>query len=190
MNPTSGYQPAPELDVVDWINTPDPLELSALRGKVVVLHAFQMLCPGCVTHGIPQASVIHDLYAKEGVQVIGLHTVFEHHEVMNVDALKVFIQEYRINFPVGVDRPSTSSPVPITMGKYQMKGTPTLVLIDKRGQIRLNHFGRLNDMSVGGLIGALLAEEAKPLPPTEDDLAAKDQNATDCGENGCTIRKQ
>jgi len=42
---------APPLQVAQWFNTPAPLSLEALRGKVVVLEAFQMLCPGCVSHG-------------------------------------------------------------------------------------------------------------------------------------------
>ena len=37
---------APELQTSGWLNTPQALTLAALRGKVIVLHAFQMLCPG------------------------------------------------------------------------------------------------------------------------------------------------
>ncbi|MEK7768779.1 MAG: TlpA family protein disulfide reductase, partial [Pseudomonadota bacterium] len=51
---------APELQISDWLNTPQPLTLASLRGKVVVLHAFQMLCPGCVQFGIPQAQRIYE----------------------------------------------------------------------------------------------------------------------------------
>ena len=46
--------PAPPLQVSHWFNTPGPLSLEALRDRVVALHAFQMLCPGCVAHGLPQ----------------------------------------------------------------------------------------------------------------------------------------
>ena len=106
---------APELETSQWLNTLEPLRLSGLKGRVIVLHAFQMLCPGCVSHGIPQASAIHELYADEEVQVIGLHTVFEHHDVMTVEALKAFAHEYRIRFPIAVDRPSTSGTTPVTM---------------------------------------------------------------------------
>lgn len=48
-------QRAPELDVIQWFNTEEPPTLAGLRGRVVVLHAFQMLCPGCVRSGLPQA---------------------------------------------------------------------------------------------------------------------------------------
>lgn len=162
MTNTGQYLLAPELETTAWLNVTEPLRLSALRDKVVVIHAFQMLCPGCVSHGIPQASAIHELYAQNSeVQVIGLHTVFEHHEVMGVDALKVFVAEYRLGFPVAVDKPSAAGDIPLTMAKYQMRGTPTLIVIDRLGRLRLNHFGRLSDMQVGNFIGGLLAEGRK-----------------------------
>jgi len=158
MNQTEPIESAPALDVVAWINTPKPLSLLQLKGKVVVIHAFQMLCPGCVAHGIPQATAIYELYAKEDVQVIGLHTVFEHHDVMTIDALKVFIAEYRIPFPIAIDSPSDSNAIPKTMARYQMRGTPTIIVLDKNGRLRLNHFGRISDMQIGSFIGTLLAE--------------------------------
>ncbi len=63
---------APELTVARWFNTPQPLTLAALRGRVVLLHAFQMLCPGCVSHGTPQAEKAHRLFRGSDVQVIAL----------------------------------------------------------------------------------------------------------------------
>ncbi|WP_372739130.1 redoxin family protein [Neptunomonas sp.] len=152
------YGQAPELEVVTWLNTKQPLKLSALRGKVIVIHAFQMLCPACVVHGIPQASAIHELYSQDDVQVIGLHTVFEHHNVMTVEALTAFAAEYRLTFPIAVDTPSGTGPIPKTMAAYYMQGTPTLIVIDQQGQIRHNLFGRTSDMQVGNLIGQIIAE--------------------------------
>lgn len=150
---------APPLDTTAWFNTPKPLTLEELRGKVVVIHAFQMLCPSCVFHGLPQAKVIDRLYPRQDVQVIGLHTVFEHHGVMTCDALTAFIHEYCIPFPIAIDKPSDNKPIPHTMASYQMQGTPTLIVIDKNGRIRLNHFGRINDIEVGSIIGGLLEEK-------------------------------
>ncbi len=152
------YIMAPELEVAEWLNTSEPLTLSHLKGRVVVLYAFQMLCPGCVLHSIPQAKSVYELYKNEPVNVIGLHSVFEHHDVMNKEALSVFIHEYRIPFPVAIDKPSTDDLIPLTMQKYQFQGTPSLVLIDHHGNLRLNHFGSLSDLQVGNVIGQLLAD--------------------------------
>jgi peroxiredoxin len=69
----------PEIAVSRWFNTPEPLTLSGLRGRPVLLHAFQMLCPGCVAHGTPQTQRAFNLFKHSDLQVIGLHTVFEHH---------------------------------------------------------------------------------------------------------------
>lgn len=148
---------APELSVSQWFNTAVPLSLESLRGRVVVLHAFQMLCPGCVAHGLPQAQAVHRQFAGEDVAVLGLHTVFEHHDAMTPVALAAFLHEYRIGFPVGVDaRDDDGSGLPRTMREYGMRGTPTLVVIDRAGRIRMHAFGRVEDLAVGALIGRLL----------------------------------
>ena len=154
------YEHAPALQVGRWLNTDEPLDLESLKGSVVVLHAFQMLCPGCVSHGIPQAKAIHNTFPRGRVRVIGLHTVFEHHEAMGELALKAFLHEYRITFPVGIDRADPKgNPIPLTMQAYRLQGTPSLIVLDQAGDIRLHHFGSLDDLRVGAAIGQLLGEE-------------------------------
>ncbi len=157
----SKRQAAPELDVAAWFNTSAPLRLAQLRGRVVVLHAFQMLCPGCILHGVPQAQRIHNLFAPDEVQVIGLHTVFEHHDAMREPSLKAFMHEFRVTFPVAVDRHQDGESLPSTMARYEMQGTPTLILVDRAGHIRAHQFGQADDMAVGAQIARLVAE---PVP--------------------------
>jgi thiol-disulfide isomerase/thioredoxin len=147
---------APELQVSEWINTDAPLSLASLRGSVVVVHAFQMLCPGCVSHGIPQAIKIYQAFSGQDLVVLGLHTVFEHHDVMGPAALRVFMHEYKIPFPVGVDLARAGSDVPVTMQAYGLQGTPSLVVIDRQGQVRLNQLGHPEDLRLGALLGQLL----------------------------------
>jgi peroxiredoxin len=151
--------PAPELHIQTWLNTETPLSLNAMRGKVVVLHAFQMLCPGCVLHGIPQMQRIYAAYQHADVAVIGLHCVFEHHEAMQLASLRAFVHEFRLAFPIGVDTPAPDG-IPLTMRAYQLRGTPSLMLIDRRGRLRMHHFGQEEDLVVGTQIGMLLVEAA------------------------------
>lgn len=151
---------APPLSISRWFNTRQPPNLPELRGRVVLLHSFQMLCPGCVSHALPQASALHAVSDPEQLAVIGIHSVFEHHAVMNAEALQAFIHEYKISYPVGIDATTPGSAVPQTMARYGWRGTPTTVLIDRIGQVRLQHFGRLDDLQLGLLIGQLLAEAA------------------------------
>jgi len=170
---TDRFRIATELKTADWINTAQPLSIKQLRGKVVVIHVFQMLCPACVTHGLPQASAIHQLYLSHQVQLIGLHSVFENHEVMSAQALKAFIKEYKIQFPVAIDLPAVDGPIPLTMQDYKLRGTPTLILIDKSGKVRLSHFGHVGDMQVGNMIGQLLHDdEERTIKNNDDDQAS------------------
>ena len=39
-----------------------------------------------------------------------------------------------------------------------MRGTPTLILLDRQGCIGPNHFGRMDDLRVGATIGQLINE--------------------------------
>nr|WP_307727593.1 redoxin domain-containing protein [Massilia sp. ST3] len=173
MPPTSSHaaHPAPEFEVSAWLNAPGPVTLASLRGMVVAVYAFQMLCPGCVAHAIPQAQSIARHIGRDDLAVLGLHTVFEHHEAMNENALRAFIHEYRIGFPVGIDRPAARGPMPSTMARYGMRGTPTLLLFDRAGVLRHSLFGHVPDMQVGALLGQLLAE---PAP-------------SGCGDGGCLV---
>lgn len=149
---------APALEVSLWLNADGPITLDGLRGRVVVVEAFQMLCAACVAHGIPQAIKIHNSFSRDDLLVLGLHTVFEHHAVMGPEALQVFMQEYGIPFPVGVDRAAPGSAIPVTMQTYGLRGTPSVLVIDRQGALRLTHFGRLDDLRMGALLGQLVAQ--------------------------------
>ncbi len=178
---------APELDIVEWCNTSTPITLAALRGKVVLLHAFQMLCPGCVREGTPLAQRIHDRLSRRGdngrlnrpgehrsvgqersngesrfasndLVVIGLHTVFEHHDAMKPVSLRAYLHEFRVTFPVGIDRHEKPFGMPVTMSAYNMGGTPTLIAIDRAGRIGKHWFGRVDELEVGMTLANLIAE--------------------------------
>jgi hypothetical protein len=153
-------RPAPAWVTSAWFNTERALQLADLHGKVVVLHAFQMLCPGCVQYGLPQAQRIGRVFPPDDVAVIGLHSVFEHHAAMTPVSLEAFLHEYRVAFPVGVDAAPADArdPIPQTMRAYGMRGTPTLLLIDRRGDLRHHRFGAEDDIAVGAAIAALIGE--------------------------------
>lgn len=184
---SKNYHPeAPPLQISQWLNTKSPLTLESLRGRIVVLEAFQMLCPACVSHSLPQVRKIRQLFAEKDVAVIGLHTVFEHHDVMTPAALQAFVHEYRLTFPIGIDQRAGGS-IPATMREYQMQGTPTTVLIDRRGRIRMSHFGLVDDIALGAAIGQLAAEDA-PAPLISGHSGETGHlHSTDatCDEQGC-----
>jgi len=148
---------APPIEAERWFNTDRPLALDMLRGKVVVLQAFQMLCPGCVTHAIPQARRLHEIAKNlDDLVVLGLHTVFEHHAAMTPVSLEAFLHEYGLKMPVAVDRPAPDGPIPLTMTAYGFKGTPSTVVIDREGRIVRLTFGTEDDLVLGLVLGSLL----------------------------------
>lgn len=153
--------PALPIEAERWFNTDRPISLDMFRGKVVVLHAFQMLCPGCVAHAVPQARRLHEIAKSlDDLVVLGIHTVFEHHAAMTPVSLEAFLHEYRLTFPVAVDRPSPDGPIPQTMAAYGFKGTPSTVVIDRRGYVARHSFGPEDDLVLGLLLGNLLSATA------------------------------
>ena len=175
------FRHAKPLETSTWLNTDTPIALEDLRGKVVLLEAFQMLCPGCVSHALPQAMRVRRLFSEDDVAVIGLHTVFEHHDAQGSrEALAAFLHEYRITFPVGVDARSGHGGPPKTMTAYGMQGTPTTILIDREGYLRKQKFGQSEDMMLGAEIMALLREGS---------VAKESRNAGEtadaCTDEGC-----
>ncbi len=151
---------APEWSVRHWYNSDHPIALAGLRGRVVVFCAFQVLCPQSVAFGVPQVRRIHETFEPKDVAVIGLHATFEHHAAITRAVIEAFIQEYRLKFPIAIDAPGDAGPIPLTMERYRMRGTPSLVLIDRDGMIRKHAFGPIDDLRIGAEIGALVAERA------------------------------
>ncbi len=181
------YSSAPELCVSEWVNTEQPITLQSLRGKVVVVEVFQMLCPGCVSHGLPQAAQVADTFPREHVVVLGLHSVFEHHAVQGTrEALRAFLHEYRFRFPVAIDAPSGRG-LPQTMTAYHMQGTPTMLLIDRKGRLRAQLFGQMPDMSLGAQIAQLVHEDGNTSEHSGLTRACE-ETSNDCNQGSCTLK--
>lgn len=187
MDATPSLTLAPELVVSRWFNIDTPVSLESLRGYPVLLHTFQMLCPGCVAHAMPQAQRIAAMLRPTDLVVIGLHTVFEHHLAMTPVSLEAFLHEYRISFPVGVDAPGEPGPIPKTMAAYGFRGTPSTVLIDRKGFIRHHGFGQEDDTAMGLRLGMLLAENAGTVATSDDNGAI---SVSECRDGACRPKGQ
>ncbi len=127
------------------------------------------------------------------VAVVGLHTVFEHHDAMTPLALRAFLSEYRITFPVGIDR-HDGDPIPMTMHRYGLQGTPSTLLIDRLGRLRLSAFGAIDDIQLGAHLGRLLYEPSES-PVTSESQSneapsplgeAKEAAGSVCQPTGCS----
>ncbi len=152
---------APEWSVSEWINS-SALQLSDLKGKVVVIDFFQLWCPGCNAFSIPLMHKWEQDFATEAsqgkIQFVSIHTVFEGFDYQNPAKLKQFLRRKRIHHPVGVDRAIPGDRIPQTMRLFRTSGTPEMAIIDKKGIIRFQEFGGFNFQPVERLIRRLILE--------------------------------
>ncbi len=150
---------APEWVISEWINS-DGLALKNLRGKVVIIDFFQLWCPGCNKFSGPLMEKWKQKYSnRKDIQLVGIHTVFEGHSQQTPKRLRQYVKEKNITYPVGIDDYVSNQKLPETMIRYQTRGTPEIVIIDKNGKIRFQHFGSFSSDVVEKLIDTLLDEE-------------------------------
>jgi thiol-disulfide isomerase/thioredoxin len=198
---------APNLSVSKWVQGL-PTNIDKEKDNVVLVEVFQVNCPGCFLHAIPQAIDIYNKYRKEGVTVLGISTAFEDFDKNTVDNLELLLTKgetvgetlkalgqygqlvdgkklpYKIPFPVGMDLlKKEEGPVSQekineiieanvpgfdsynehqkldiiervkqylknkeysaqTFEQYALRGTPSSILIDKKGILRDVAFGQ------------------------------------------------
>lgn len=142
----------PEWRIERWLNR--TVEWSGMRGSPAMILFFHMRCEGCVKLALPQAEQMYREYAGRGIQIAGVHSAFEGGAAEGLDE---FIQTGGYTLPVGVDAAGESWK-PRTMEAWDVEGTPTIVLVDKRGQLRLKKLGHLDDARLRAALDGLLAE--------------------------------
>lgn len=128
----------------------------ARRGRLRLPDALRRLCSPV----IPQFKAVYELFASQGVLVVGLHTIFEHHEAMTTTSLRAFLHENPIRFPVGVDSPPEDrGAVPMTMQAYQMQGTLMLLVIEHAGRLCRRSFCHVPDLELAAEIASIIAKQ-------------------------------
>lgn len=106
------------------------VKLSQFKGKVVILDFWATWCPPCRGE-IPDFISLQKQYGPKGLQVVGVALDQE-----GADAVKPFVKEHGINYPIGLDPEST---VPPSYGG--VRGIPTTFVIDKQGHIVKKYVG-------------------------------------------------
>lgn len=152
----------PELTAERWLNTDDTPTLKSLAGKVVVLGAFQVHCPGSTRHMMPQLARLNSQFSDDEVAVIGFNTVFEEGDKQTATDLEAYLEGNGITFPIAVDR-AIGGQLPETMEAYGMQGTPTLLVFDRQGRLRRHYLGQVEDVRIAAEIMAM-AMEARDAP--------------------------
>lgn len=115
-----------------WLNS-QPLEISKLRGKIVLLDFWTYSCINCI-RSIPHLTQIWEKYKKLPFVLIGIHTpefAFE----KNRDNVKMAVSKYKISYPVALDTEN------VTWKLYGNRYWPKQVLISADGEIVYGHIG-------------------------------------------------
>ncbi len=73
VDPRGPGAPAPELTNMSWLNSDQPLRLSELRGRVVLLNFWVFTCGNC-TRTVPSLVAYDRQYRERGLTIIGIHT--------------------------------------------------------------------------------------------------------------------
>lgn len=141
---------APELSTSIWLNTPDPLHIRELNGKVVLLEMWTYGCINC-RNVIPALKEWHARYSVDGLVVIGNHFP-EFEQERDLENLANAIEKFGILYPITQDNDGAN------WQAYKNIYWPTLYLIDKKGHIRYTHIGEGNYEKTEQAIAALLAE--------------------------------
>jgi thiol-disulfide isomerase/thioredoxin len=152
--------PASDWEVSEWVQG-NPGSLASQQGKVVLLHFFQLWCPGSNEFSIPLFQHWAEKFAgREDVLLVGLHSVFEGHDYQTPERLREFLATKGIDYAVGIDayRAGNTSE-PITLAHYEAAGTPQVVIIDRDGAVRFSHFGVFDPVPVEAFIERLFKEK-------------------------------
>jgi thiol-disulfide isomerase/thioredoxin len=199
---------APNFGVSEWVQGA-PTNFDQEKDHIVLVEVFQVNCPGCFMHALPEAIEIYNKYKDEGVRVIGIATAFEDFDKNTLDNLKMLaetgeivgetknafqmsgqLQEgnklpYKIPFPLAMDNlvkttgeisqekimqfiypqipEFDSQPEEYknqiiqrvkdymkskeysaeTFEKFALQGTPSTILVDRKGILRDVSFGQV-----------------------------------------------
>ncbi|GAA2085203.1 hypothetical protein GCM10009801_46790 [Streptomyces albiaxialis] len=146
---------APELTGAGgWLNTGgEPLTLTALRGKCVIVDFWTFCCVNCL-HVLDELRELEERHQDTTV-VVGVHSpkfVHEAEHTAVVDAVERY----------GVEHPVLDDPDLATWKQYAVRAWPTLVVIDPEGYVVAQHAGEGHVHAIEKLITELEAEhEAK-----------------------------
>jgi len=109
-----------------WINTAEPLNLTKLKGHVVLVDFWTYCCINCM-HVIPDLKFLEEKYKDQPFVVVGVHSG-KFDQEKNTENIRAAVKRYGIEHPVAVDNDFA------IWQRFGARSWPTLVLIDSEGK--------------------------------------------------------
>jgi thiol-disulfide isomerase/thioredoxin len=160
-NTTLGnYGPAPNFQGISaWINS-NPLNISKLRGKVVLVDFWTYSCINCI-RTIPFLNALQSVYGNDGLVIVGVSTPefgFEH----NYSNVYNAVQRFGIGYPVALDNNYS------TWDAYNNHYWPADYIVNKNGEIVYESFGEspTSFNQTQAIVRSLLESAGYSLPPS------------------------
>jgi thiol-disulfide isomerase/thioredoxin len=147
---------APPLDLSEFIGSAPPT-LGQLKGKVVVLFFWAHWCPDCKLQG----PILAKLLAKHRPQGLAIVAPTQRYGYVAEGASATPDEELRYINRIRDTYYGFLADVPVPLSEtnhklYGVSSTPTLVIADRRGIVRLYHPGRMTEDELEAQIRSLL----------------------------------
>lgn len=155
--PGNDRDAAPEFASGTWINS-EPLTLTKLRGRVVVVEFWTFACYNC-RNTLPYVKRWDERYRDKGLTVVGVHSP-------ELDEERVLENVRRETASLGIRYPVVTDSDFNTWKAYKVEAWPTIFILDKQGHIRWSHVGEGAYDEGENLIQKLLVEEPNPAGQT------------------------
>jgi thiol-disulfide isomerase/thioredoxin len=145
-----------------FLNIAGPLNLSRLRGRVVLLNFWATWCGPCRAE-IPSLVKLYKSYHAKGVEFVSLSVEIQN----NVPRAEFdqFLAAYDIPFPTGLASEKT-------LADYSTSGIPANFFIDRAGRLATYFIGVHPEEDFETVFNQLLSEPAPP-PPAAAKVKSK-----------------
>ncbi len=150
---------APPVSAETWLNSP-ALSLDSLKGKVVIIDFWAPWCSPCRAV-IPGLIEEYTKHKNDGLAVIGFTKLYGSYrdDVQNagkvdrtkeIELIKGFVERFKIDYPIAISDEGKD------FDSYMITGIPTMIFIDREGNVDYIKIGSGNHKAVAERIKKLL----------------------------------